>query len=72
MSETKNQAFTGILKAMQADAMEVMDRIDLAAGDMAEGRRNSAVGALAGVDDMLERLAALAAAIRAMHRVTPL
>lgn len=71
MSETKNQAFTGILKIMQSDAMEVMDRIDLAAGDMAEGRRNSAVGALAGVDEVLERLAALAAAVRAMHRASP-
>lgn len=36
-----------------------------------EGRRNSAVGALAGVDNMLERLAALLSAVRAMHRIEP-
>ncbi|SMD02779.1 hypothetical protein [Rhizobium sp. RU36D] len=71
MSESKNQAFTGIFKVMQTDAMEVMDRIDMAAVDMAEGRRNGAIGALSGVDEMLERLAAMVTAVRAMNRVMP-
>ena len=68
MADTKNQAFTAVIKAMQIDAMDLMDNIDLAAGDLSEGRRNGAIGALAPIDEKLERLAALVAAIRAMHR----
>ncbi len=72
MATTKNDAFTGVLQAMQQDAMDLMDQIDLAAGDMSEGRRNGAIGALVPIDEKLERLAALAAAVRAMHRTLPL
>ena len=72
MADTKNQAFTAVLKVMQQDAMDLMDQIDLAAGDMSEGRRNGAIGALAPTDALLERLAAMAAAVRAMHRALPL
>ncbi|MCL7999174.1 hypothetical protein M8994_13050 [Brucella sp. 21LCYQ03] len=72
MADTKNQAFTAAVKAMQIDAMNLMDQIDLAAGDISEGRRNGAIGALAPIDEKLERLAALAAAIRAIHRTLPL
>lgn len=70
MTET-NSAITQIIKAMQRDAEDIMNQIDLAAGDIGEGRRNGAVGALAPLDTSLERLASLAAAVRAIHRVTP-
>ncbi|ANH05173.1 hypothetical protein [Shinella sp. HZN7] len=51
----KNAAITQIIKAMQRDAEDVMNQIDLAAGDIGEGRRNGAVGALAALDMSLER-----------------
>jgi hypothetical protein len=72
MADNKNQAFTSLIKVMQKDAMELMDLIDLAAGDMIEGRRNGAIGALAPADELLERLAAMTVAIRAVHRALPL
>ncbi|WP_457587272.1 hypothetical protein [Ensifer canadensis] len=71
MSPT-NTAITQIIKAMQADAEEIMNLTDLAAGDMGEGRRNSAIGALCPLDTHLERLSSLLAAVRALHRVQPL
>ncbi|MDO6967014.1 hypothetical protein [Rhizobium alvei] len=64
-------AFTQIIKAMQQDAEDVTNWIDLAAQDMEEGRRNSAIGALCSIDDRLERLSSLLSAIRAIHRMTP-
>ncbi len=70
-AEIKNAAFTQIIKAMQRDAEDIMSAVDLAAGDIGEGRRNGAVGALAPVDAYLERLASLLAAVRAMHRIEP-
>lgn len=71
MTSPTNLALTQIIKAMQADAEDIMGRIDLAAGDIGEGRRNSAVGALAAVDTSLERLASLLSAVRAIHRTQP-
>lgn len=70
MSQT-NTAITQIIKAMQRDAEDIMSQVDLAAGDIGEGRRNGAIGALAPLDVSLERLASLLAAVRAIHRVTP-
>ena len=60
------------IKAMQRDAEDIMNQIDLAAEDIGQGRRNSAIGALAPVDATIERLASLLAAARAIHRVVPL
>ncbi|WP_411035739.1 hypothetical protein [Shinella sp. BYT-45] len=68
----RNPAITQIIKAMQRDAEDLMNQIDLAAGDIGEGRRNGAIGALAPVDATLERLSSLLAAARAIHRMTPL
>jgi gamma-glutamyl phosphate reductase len=68
----KNAAFTQIIKAMQRDAEDIMNAVDLAAGDLGEGRRNGAMGALATLDVNLERIGALLSAVRAMHRLTPL
>lgn len=70
-NEIKNAAFTQIIKAMQRDAEDIMNAVDLAAEDIGEGRRNSAVGALGPVDAQLERMASLLAAVRAMHRIQP-
>lgn len=64
-------AFTQIIKAMQQDAEDVTNMIDLAAQDMEEGRRNGAIGSLCSIDDRLERLSSLLSAIRAIHRMTP-
>lgn len=68
----RNPAITQIIKAMQRDAEDLMNQIDLAAGDIGGGRRNGAIGALAPVDATLERLSSLLAAARAIHRMTPL
>lgn len=70
--EIKNAAFTQIIKAMQLDAEDITNQVDLAAGDIGEGRRNSAIGALCTLDASLERMAALLSAVRAMHRIQPL
>lgn len=72
MANTNNQAFIAVIKAMQNDAMFLMEQIDLAAGDLSEGRRNGAISALMPIDEKLERLAALATAVRAMHPTLPL
>ena len=71
MSDNKI-AITQIIKAMQRGAEDIMNQIDLAAEDIGQGRRNSAIGALAPVDATIERLASLLAAARAIHRVVPL
>lgn len=70
--QQKLVAFTQILKVMQQDAEDIMNAVDMAAGDLAEGRRNGAVGALCAVDNSLERLSSLLAAVRALHRSLPL
>jgi hypothetical protein len=69
--DNKKIAFTAMIKAMQHEAVDLMDRVDIAAVDMEEGRRNSAVGALCTVDESLERIAALLSAVRVIHRMTP-
>jgi hypothetical protein len=69
--ENKKVAFTAMIKAMQHEATDLMERIDIAAVDMEEGRRNSTVGALCTVDESLERIAALLSAVRVIHRMTP-
>lgn len=69
--DNKKIAFTAMIKAMQHEAMDLMDRVDIAAEDMEEGRRNSAVGALCTVDESLERIASLLSAVRVIHRMTP-
>ncbi|TWD54556.1 hypothetical protein FB480_103468 [Agrobacterium vitis] len=69
--ENKNIAFSAMIKAMQHEATDLMDRIDIAAVDMSEGRRNGAVGALCIVDESLERIASLLSAVRVIHRMTP-
>lgn len=71
-NETNKAAFTQIIKVMQQDAEEIMNMVDTAAVEMEEGRRNGATGALATLDFPIERLTALLAAFRALHRVTPL
>lgn len=68
----KNAAFTQIIKAMQLDAEDITAQVDLAAGDIGEGRRNSVIGALCTLDASLERMAALLSAVRALHRIQPL
>lgn len=72
MTSNTNIAITQIVKAMQSDAEDIMNMLDTASGDIGEGRRNSAIGAVAGLDVPLERLAALLSAIRAIHRMQPL
>ncbi|MCF1485095.1 hypothetical protein FS800_23480 [Agrobacterium vitis] len=69
--ETKRVAFTAMIKAMQHEVTDLMERIDIAAVDMEEGRRNGAVGALCSVDESLERIASLLSAVRVIHRMTP-
>ncbi|MDQ0454673.1 hypothetical protein [Rhizobium paknamense] len=69
--ENKKIAFTSMIKAMQHEAMDLINRIDIAAVDMEEKRCNSAVGALCTVDESLERIAALLSGVRAIHRMTP-
>lgn len=71
MSQT-NVALTQIIKAMQADAAEIMNLTDLAASDIGENRRNSAIGALCPLDHHVERLSSLLTAVRALHRMQPL
>lgn len=66
-----NAAITQMIKAMQIDCNELLERIDLAADDIGAGRRNSAIGALAIIDDNLERIAAMLSACRAIHRMAP-
>ncbi|SMD18085.1 hypothetical protein [Rhizobium sp. RU36D] len=70
--QRKLVAFTQIIKVMQQDAEDIMNAVDTAAGDLGEGRRNGAVGALCAVDTSLERLASLLSAVRALHRSLPL
>jgi uncharacterized protein YeeX (DUF496 family) len=70
-NELKNAAFTQIIKAMQRDAEDIMNTVDIASADIGEGRRNGAIGALAVLDMNLERMASLLAAVRAMHRIEP-
>lgn len=69
--ENKNIAFAAMIKAMQHEAKDLMERIDLAEQDMNEGRRNGAVGALGTVDESIERIASLLSAVRVIHRMTP-
>ena len=72
MTDVTNSVFTQMIKAMQVATEGLAEGIDLAAADIGKGRRNGAIGALAGVDEHLESLAALISAIRVMHRNTPL
>jgi len=72
MKSQCNEAITYIIKAMQADAEAIMHDIDIAAGDIAAGRCNGAIGALSPVDGTIEQLASLLAAVRAIHRALPL
>lgn len=71
-TKTENAAFIQIVKAMQQDAETLMNAVDTAAGDLGEGRRNGAIGALCALDECLERLEAFNSAIRALHRITPM
>ncbi len=52
---TNNLAITEIIKAMQTDAEEIMNLTDLASGEIGQGNRNSAMGALCGLDHHIER-----------------
>ncbi|MCM2294154.1 hypothetical protein NAC44_17645 [Allorhizobium sp. BGMRC 0089] len=67
--ENKRMAFTSMIKVMQHEAQELIDRINIAAADMEEQRCNSAVGALCTVDESLERIATLLSSVRAIHRM---
>lgn len=66
------EALTHIIKAMQADVENMMNYVDIAANDIGEGRQNSAIGALCGIDGNLERIASFLSAARAIHRMPPL
>ncbi|MBB4120220.1 hypothetical protein [Martelella radicis] len=57
---------------LKRDPEDIMNQVDLAAEEIDQGHRNSAIGALAPVDATIERLASLLAAARAVNRVTPL
>lgn len=64
-------AFAQILNLIQQDARQVMSDIETAAADLAEGRRNGAVGALMPVDENLARMTSMLAALRGLHRAMP-
>ncbi|MCF1485564.1 MULTISPECIES: hypothetical protein [Rhizobium/Agrobacterium group] len=68
---SKNIAFTQIIKAMQHEATDLLERVDLAAEDMENGLRNGAVGALLTVDESLKRIASLLSGVMVIHRITP-
>lgn len=69
--EQKLIAFSQILNLIQQDARQVMTDIEMAAADLAEGRRNGAIGALIPVDENLERMTNMLAALRGLHRAMP-
>ncbi len=70
--EDKNIAVNQLVKAMQHEAADLLERLDVAAGDMEQGLRNGAVGALLSVDENLKRLAPLLSAVMVIHRIRPL
>lgn len=60
-------AFLQMLKTMQHETEIRTTAVDTAAGDLGEGRRNEAIGALCAVDQCLERLAVFNSAIPALQ-----
>ena len=72
MTNYTTAVFTQMIKTMQLAAEGLTEHLDLAAQDIGDNRINGAIGALAGVDEHLDSLTALIAAIRVMHRDTPL
>ncbi|MBX8803349.1 hypothetical protein HBA92_21730 [Ochrobactrum sp. MR28] len=71
MTDITTSMFTQMIKTMQVAAEGLTERLDLAAQDIGDNRINGAIGALAGVDEHLDSLTTLIAAIRVMHRNTP-
>ncbi|GEM_PF-1637014 len=67
-NETANSAVAGLIEALVEDAVELQSLVHLARGDMGDGSRNGAIGAMAGMDSILERMAAAVSASRAVHR----
>lgn len=67
-NEIAAEAIKGIIAAMGQDAKELTERVQLAADDIADNERTRAMGALCGLDDTIERIAASLSAARAISR----
>ena len=57
-----------MIDALKADVGALNSQIELAEQDASEDNRNAAIGALTGLDDVLERMGAALVAARAIHR----